>query len=182
LEHVPSAIILRPSIVFGPEDNFFNQFARMAQLSPALPLIGGGKTLFQPVYVADVAEAFAKALAGELQPKKVYELGGPEVMSFKQVLEYICKEIRRSPVLLPLPWMVSSALGIVGNMIPGKPITDDQVEMLKTDNVVSAKAQKAGLTLEGMGINPTSIEAIVPSYLYSYRKGGQFADTTKGLS
>ena len=182
LENMPNAVIFRPSIVFGPEDNFFNQFARMAQLSPVLPLIGWGKTKFQPVYVGDVAEAFALAVDGKLKPKQVYELGGPEVMSFRQVLEYICKETRRKPLLLPIPWPFATAMGIFGGMIPDKPITEDQVRLLKTDNTVSDDAEKKGRTLKGIGISPTSVEAVVPGYLYYYRKGGQFADSNTGLS
>ena len=182
LECMPNAIILRPSIVFGPEDNFFNQFARMAQLSPVLPLIGGGKTKFQPVYVGDVAEAFALAVDGVLKPKQVYELGGPAIMSFREVLEFICRQTRRTPLLLPIPWPAATAMGIIGGMVPGKPITEDQVRLLRKDNVVSAEAEAKGRTLKGMGISPTSVEAVVPAYLYSYRKGGQFADSSKGLS
>ena len=183
LDAIKDAVIFRPSIVFGPEDNFFNQFARMAELSPVLPLIGFGVTRFQPVYVADVAEAFAKAVDGEVKGgKAAYELGGSDIMTFKEILEYISQETRRSPFLMPLPWPIASAMGIIGGMIPGKPITKDQVCLLKTDNVVSEKAIKAGKTLEGLGINPTAVQAIVPGYLYSYRKGGQFADSTKGLS
>src|SRR5690606_32645263 len=114
---------------FGPEDNFFNQFARMAELSPVLPLIGGGKTRFQPVYVGDVAEAFARAAEGDVKGKQVYELGGPEVFTFKQILQYICKETRRSPLLLPVPWPLATVMGVIGGMVPGKPITEDQVRL-----------------------------------------------------
>lgn len=175
-------VIFRPSVVFGPEDNFFNQFARMAQMSPFLPLIGGGRTRFQPVYVGDVAEAFALAADGDVKPRRIYELGGPEIMTLREIFDYICKETRRSPAYLPIPWPVATAMGMIGGLIPGKPLTEDQVRLLKSDNVVSEQARKDGRTLEGLGITPTAAEAVVPEYLYAYRRGGQFADSSTGMS
>jgi uncharacterized protein YbjT (DUF2867 family) len=174
LEHVPSAIIMRPSIVFGPEDNFFNQFATLARYLPALPLIGGGETKFQPVYVGDVAEAVALALAGKAKPGTVYELGGPDVRSFRQILEYILAETGRKRPLIPIPFPIAELQGKILGMLPKPLLTRDQVLMLKSDNVVSDAAQSEGRTLEGLGIKPDSVEAIVPSYLYRFRAAGQF--------
>jgi uncharacterized protein YbjT (DUF2867 family) len=174
LAEVPTAKVLRPSIVFGPEDNFFNQFASLARILPALPLIGGGETKFQPVFVGDVAEAVAKSLAGEAVHGQVYELGGPDVWSFRQILEYILKETGRERLLLPIPFGIAEIQGRIFEMLPGKLLTRDQVELLKSDNVVSELAQKEGRTLQGLGIDPQSVQAIVPSYLYRFRKAGQF--------
>jgi uncharacterized protein YbjT (DUF2867 family) len=169
------AIIVRPSIVFGPEDNFFNQFANMARFVPALPLIGGGKTLFQPVFVGDVALAIATLIDRGVADGKAYELGGPEQMSFKQVLQFILKTIQRKRLLLPLPFNIASLFGAVAGLLPKPFLTIDQVESLKTDNVVSDLATKQGRTLQGLGIVARSVEAIVPAYLYRFRKAGQFS-------
>jgi uncharacterized protein YbjT (DUF2867 family) len=174
LRQVPSAVIMRPSIVFGPEDNFFNQFAGLARMLPALPLIGGGETKFQPVFVGDVAEAVALALEGKAKPGAVYELGGPARKSFRQILEYILKETGRSRALVPIPFPIAELQGRVLGMLPKPLLTRDQVLMLKSDNVVSEGAISAGLTLEGLGIQPESVEAIVPSYIYRFRAAGQF--------
>jgi uncharacterized protein YbjT (DUF2867 family) len=175
LAEVSSAVILRPSIVFGPEDNFFNQFAGLARMLPALPLIGGGETKFQPVFVGDVAEAVARALEGKATAGAAYELGGPRVWSFRQILEYILKETGRSRPLIPLPFPLAELQGRILQMLPMKPLlTRDQVLMLKSDNVVSDAALAAGRTLQGLGLAPESVEAIVPSYLYRFRKAGQF--------
>jgi NADH dehydrogenase len=170
----PNAVIMRPSIVFGPEDNFFNQFAALARMLPALPLIGGGDTKFQPVYVGDVAEAVARAVEGGAAPGAVYELGGPAVNSFRQILEYILKETGRNRALVPIPFPIAELQGKLLGMLPRPLLTHDQVLMLKSDNVVSDAARTAGLTLEGLGVTPTSVEAIVPEYLYRFRKAGQF--------
>jgi NADH dehydrogenase len=174
LETLPDSIILRPSIVFGPEDNFFNQFANMARFSPVLPLIGGGNTRFQPVYVGDVAEAVARSVDGELKAGTVYELGGPEVKSFKDCLTDMLDVTRRSRVLLPIPFEISSAMGKVMQLLPGAPLTADQVELLKTDNVVSETAAAEGRTLTGIGISPVTLAAILPSYLDRFREHGQY--------
>lgn len=173
------AIILRPSIVFGPEDDFFNRFGAMARFAPALPLIGGGKTLFQPVYVGDVAEAFALAADGKLVKGKSYELGGPEQKTFRQCLEQMLKIIDRDRLLISLPWFVASVMGKALGWLPGAPITSDQVEMLKTDNVVSPKAIKDKATLEAIGIKPKTLASILPSYLVQYRPQGQFTKITE---
>jgi NADH dehydrogenase len=175
LAEVPGSVILRPSIVFGPEDNFFNQFAGLARMLPALPLIGGGETRFQPVFVGDVAEAVAAGLDGKAKPGAVYELGGPAVRTFREILEYILKETGRSRPLIPLPFPIAELQGRILELLPMKPLlTRDQVLMLKSDNVVSEAAKADGRTLEGLGITPESIEAVVPSYLYRFRKAGQF--------
>lgn len=168
------AIIIRPSIVFGQEDEFFNRFGAMARIAPALPLIGGGTTRFQPVYVGDVAEAFALAVDGKLKAGTTYELGGPQTPTFKECLELLLKEIGRKKRLVSLPWFVASTMGKLIGWLPGAPITSDQVIMLKKDNVVSDEAIKENRTLEGMGIKPTPMSAILPTYLVQYRPHGQF--------
>lgn len=174
LETLPDSVILRPSIVFGPEDQFFNRFAAMARLSPALPLIGGGMTKFQPVYVCDVAEAVAKAVDGDLTPGAVYELGGPEVKSFKECMELMLEVIQRQRLLLPIPFGVASLQAGILERLPGKLLTTDQVRMLKVDNIVSAEAEQAGRTLAGIGINPSSLAAVLPTYLDRFRERGQY--------
>jgi uncharacterized protein YbjT (DUF2867 family) len=173
-ELVPNATIIRPSIVFGPEDNFFNQFAALARVLPVLPLIGGGETKFQPVFVGDVADLIARVIDGEAQGGRVYELGGPDVMSFKQILEYILKVTGRKRLLLPLPFPVAMVQAAIMEWLPGQMLTRDQVRLLAIDNVVSDAAHTEKRTLEGGGIHPSSVEAIVPSYLYRFRKAGQF--------
>ena len=176
LAALPSATILRPSIVFGPGDGFLNRFASMAVLSPALPLIGGGKTRFQPVYVGDVAEAVARALVRPEARGRIYELGGPAVWSFKDILVYILRETGRTRLLAPIPVFAAATLGRLAGLtaVIGVPpvLTRDQVLMLKTDNVVAPDA----LGLEDLDIEATGLEAIAPSYLWRYRHGGQFAD------
>jgi uncharacterized protein YbjT (DUF2867 family) len=177
---LPSATLLRPSIIFGPEDNFFNQFAAMARVTPALPLIGGGETKFQPVYVGDVAHAVLKGLDSG---GGTYELGGPQVYSFKQILAYIVAQIERPRFLAPLPFPIAGLMGSVFNavfkLIPfaAPPLTDDQVKMLKTDNVVSPTAKGFG----DLGVTQLeTVEAIVPSYLVRFKPYGQFQVRTKG--
>ncbi|WP_417671680.1 complex I NDUFA9 subunit family protein [Roseibium sp.] len=174
LETLPDSVILRPSIVFGPEDDFFNKFAAMARLSPALPLIGSGQTKFQPVYVCDVAEAVAKAVDGELQAGATYELGGPEVVTFKECLELMLQVTRRKRALLPVPFEAASLLGRICQILPKPVLTSDQVELLKSDNVVSAEAVEKGLTLEGLNIQTSTLGTILPSYLDRFREHGQY--------
>ena len=177
---IESAIILRPSIIFGPEDDFFNRFAAMAAISPVLPLIGGGRTRFQPVYVGDVAQAVAAALAGRAGPGATYELGGPQIYSFRELLEMVLAYTDRKRFLLPLPTLIAKLLALLAKPLPGPPpITIDQINLLKTDNVVSAEAIKAGRTLEGLGLTPQRVEAIVHAYLEQYRRRGQFANTIR---
>lgn len=172
---VPSAVILRPSIIFGPEDRFFNRFANLARFTPVLPLIGGGETKFQPVYVGDVADAARAALNGRAKSGATYELGGPETRSFKALLEYILAVTGRKRMLVSLPFPIARMQASVLELLPGKLLTVDQVKLLETDNVVSAAAEAEGRTLAGLGIQPSSYEAIVPTYLYSFREHGQFA-------
>ena len=174
LETVKNAVILRNSIVFGPEDSFFNRFADMARYSPALPLIGGGETRFQPVYVGDVAEAIARSVDGKVAGGRIYELGGPEVLTFRQCMEEMLKVIDRKRLLVTVPWPVAELMGSVLGMLPGALLTSDQVTQLRSDNIVSEEADAAGRTLQGLGIAPQSIDAILPSYLWRYRPAGQF--------
>ena len=178
---VPDAVILRPSIIFGPEDGFFNKFASMARLMPVLPLVGGGKTMFQPVHVEDVAEAVARSVDGKLTPGAVYELGGRDVMTFRECLEAMLAVIGRKRPFVTLPFGIASLIGSLSSMIPFvKPaLTSDQVKLLKSDNVVSDAAKAQGRTLEGMGINPVSLESILPTYLVHYRPHGQFTGSGK---
>jgi len=178
LDIVKDAIVFRPSIVFGPEDRFFNRFAAMARLSPALPLIGGGETKFQPVYVGDVAEAIARAVDGKVAGGRVYELGGPEVRTFRALMEEMLKVIARRRFLVPLPWWLARLQGRILGLLPNPLLTADQVELLKRDNVVSEAAREEGRTLEGLGITPRTTEAILPTYLWQYRTAGQFTKTT----
>ncbi|MBP1857979.1 complex I NDUFA9 subunit family protein [Rhizobium herbae] len=177
LEIVPEAVILRPSIVFGPEDGFFNKFAEMSRFSPVLPLVGGGNTAFQPVYVTDVAEAVAKAVEGKVAKGKIYEIGGPDVLTFKNCLEIMLKTIDRKRTLLPIPFGIASMIGSVASMVPfiAPPLTVDQVTLLKSDNIVSTAAQADGRTLQAFGIEATSVEAVLPSYMVRYRPQGQYS-------
>jgi NADH dehydrogenase len=174
LAAVPSAVIMRPSVMFGPEDTFFNRFAAMARILPALPLIGGGLTRFQPVFVGDVAVAIADAVDGRARAGATYELGGPDVLTFKELMQFVLKTIERRRLLLPLPFPLAKLKAAVLQYLPNPPLTPDQVEMLRSDNVVSDDARREGRTLEGLGITPDSIAAIVPSYLWRFRKSGQF--------
>lgn len=176
LRAVPDAVILRPSIVFGPEDGFFNKFATMARFSPVLPLIGGGHTKLQPVYVADVAEAVARSVDGAIARGRVYELGGPEVLTFRQCLETMLRVTDRKNPFVSLPFGVASLIGSIASLVPfvKPPLTSDQVTLLRSDNIVSQAAISEGRTLEAIGIEPALVEAILPSYLVRYRQQGQF--------
>ncbi|WP_422368985.1 complex I NDUFA9 subunit family protein [Pelagibius sp.] len=175
LQAFPKATILRPSVVFGPEDGFFNRFAEMARFAPALPLIGGGRTRFQPVYVDDVARAVVQALKDPASRGKTYELGGPRVYSFKQLMELLLKTTGRRRALVNLPFGVAKLQATFMELLPVPPLTRDQVTLLRSDNVVSEGA----LTLADLGIEPTTVESIIPGYLGKYRVGGQFADRMK---
>lgn len=175
LDSVPDAVILRPSIVFGPEDGFFNRFAGLAKMLPVLPLIGGGQTRFQPVYVGDVAEAVARGVEGKLRAGETYELGGPAVRTFEELLRLTLKEIGKKRLLLPIPWPIAKLQGAIFQILPNPLLTVDQVTLLKTDNVVSADAIEEGRTLSDMGIVATPLESVLPTYLWRFRTGGQFA-------
>ncbi len=172
----PDAVILRPSVVFGPEDNFLNMFASLARFTPVLPLIGGGETKFQPVFAGDVGEAVAAALEGRAVRAATYELGGPDILSFRQILEYILKTTGRKRLLVPVPFAVASMQAGLLQLLPSPLLTKDQVELLKSDNVVSASAIQQGRVLEALGVRATALETVVPSYLYRFRKAGQFTD------
>jgi uncharacterized protein YbjT (DUF2867 family) len=175
LAALPSAIIMRPSVVFGPEDEFTNRFAALARLSPALPLIGGGTTRMQPVYVGDVATAIADAVDGKAKAGATYELGGPEVLTMREIIETILEITDRHRMLVPLPFGLAKLQSVFLQFAPGAlKLTPDQVELLRSDNVVSQAAKAGGLTLEGLGITPDSMEAVAPNYLWRFRPAGQF--------
>jgi uncharacterized protein YbjT (DUF2867 family) len=175
LAAVPSATVFRSSVVFGPEDQFTNRFATLARALPLLPLIGGGETRLQPVFVGDVAAAIADAVEGKTQAGAVYELGGPDVLTLRQVQEYVLKTIERKRLLVPLPFGLAKLQAAVLQFAPGPlKLTPDQVELLRIDNVVSQSAKDANLTLQGLGIAPTSLEKVAPSYLWRFRRTGQF--------
>lgn len=173
-ETVPEAVIFRPSIVFGPEDDFFNRFGNLARISPFLPLIGGGGTRLQPVFVGDVAEAIARAVEGQLAGGTIYELGGPEVKTFRECMELLLAEIERSPLLVSVPWSVAHYIALVAQMLPKPLLTVDQVRLLKQDNIVSTAAEAEGRTLAGIGINPSNMRGVLPSYLQRFKPHGQF--------
>ena len=164
------SVILRPSLVFGPEDKFFNAFASIAQFSPALPLIGGGKTKFSPIYVADVAKAIVKTLKLENSKPKIYELGGPKNYSFKELMEILLEEIKKKRFLIPIPFSVAKLQSYFLQMMPNPLLTSDQVDMLKYNNIVSGEYP----TLEDLGIRGKTIQSILPKYIYRFRTGGQF--------
>lgn len=177
LQAFPNAVILRPSVIFGPEDQFFNRFAAMARISPTIPLVGAD-TKFQPVYVDDVAQAAELGVLGQAEPG-IYELGGPDVDSFRELIDQMLAVVRRRRLVLPLPFWIGSAMGhvsgaisaITGGLAP-QPITVDQVRSLREDNVVSGDEK----TFSDLGITPASIEAVIPSYLWQFRPSGQYAE------
>ncbi|TIS60359.1 complex I NDUFA9 subunit family protein [Mesorhizobium sp.] len=174
LETIEDAVIFRPSINFGPEDRFFNRFASMARLSPVLPLIGGGQTKFQPVYVGDVAEAVARSVEGEVKGGQIYELGGPQVLTFKQCMAEMLAVIDRKRFLVPVPWWVANMQASILGLLPNPLLTKDQVVQLREHNIVSDAAARDNRTLTGIGIQPQSIGSVLPSYLWRYRAAGQF--------
>jgi NADH dehydrogenase len=171
---IPAATIFRPSVVFGPEDLFTNRFAALARMSPVVPLIGGD-TRMQPVYVGDVATAVADAVDGKTKAGSIYELGGPEVLNMREIIEIILATIERQRMLVPVPFGIAKLQALALQFAPGPlKLTPDQVALLRIDNVVSDAAKAAGLTLEGLGISSDSLEAIVPQYLWRFRAAGQF--------
>jgi len=176
----PQAIIMRPSLIFGPEDKFFNKFADMARFSPFLPLIGGGKSKLQPVYVGDVAEMVARGIEGQLRGGTIYELGGPEVVTWRQVLEEMLRITRRQRKLIPVPLCLGVALGGVLGLLGKLPLvptiaTAEQIRLMQYDSIVSEAAKEEGRNLEGAGIRPQASSAILASYLWRFRVQGQFA-------
>ena len=181
----PNAVILRPSVVFGPEDQFFNRFATMARFMPVLPLIGDGLTKLQPVFVGDVAKTVALAVNGAAKPGTTYELGGPEIATLRRIFEFVLEVTCRKRLLFPVSFERAKAIGAITHTLRNLSlglypeiftITPDQVELLQIDNVVSAQANAEERTLLGLGIAPESFEAFAPTYLYRYRATGQFAD------
>ncbi len=175
LSAFPQAVILRPSIIFGAEDQFFNRFASLSRFTPALPLIGGGHTRFQPVFVGDVASAAIAALDGRARLGAIYELGGPRIYSFKQILQMIADYTGRRRVLIPVPFWSAKLQAFFLQWLPGAPLTVDQVRLLQKDNVVSDEAIQEERTLEGLSIKPLAVEDIVPSYLVRFRPKGEFS-------
>ena len=183
LAAAPTATILRPSVVFGPEDQFTNRFAALAQISPLLPLIGGGLTRLQPVYVGDVATAVADAVDGKTRQGAIYELGGPEVLAMREIIEIILRITERRRMLVSLPFGLAKLQALLLQFAPGPlKLTPDQVVLLQSDNVVSHTAKAADLTLEGLGITPDSLEAIAPQYLWRFRRAGQFQHKGPGAA
>ena len=182
-ETFPDAVVMRPSVVFGPEDDFFNRFGALACLLPALPLLGGGRTRLQPVYVGDVGQAVAAALSGQAKPGVAYELGGPRTMTLREAAELTLREIDRRRLLVGLPlgpsrWIAASTefaskatFGLFPKLLT---TTRDQVDLLASDNVVSAEAEAEGRVLSALGVQPQAAEAIVPSYLTRFRRTGQY--------
>ena len=166
----PTVTILRLSVVFGPEDQFFNRFAAMATISPVLPLIGGGETRFQPVYVGDVADAVLACLEDSATAGRIYELGGPKIYTFREVLELVLSEIRRKRGFVDLPFGLAAFQARLMSILPNAPLTPDQIELLKSDNIVSSGA----LTLASLGITPTPAEVVLPTYLDRFRRGGWY--------
>ena len=162
--------IIRPSIVFGDEDKFFNKFASLSEIFPALPLIGGGNTKFQPIYVGDVAKSIVSILEKEKIDQNIYEIGGPQIYTFKELIEILLKVIKKKRFLISIPFSVAKYQAKVFELFPKPLLTTDQVEMLKYDNIITGNCP----TLKELGIVPKNMEDIIPNYLYRFRKGGQF--------
>jgi uncharacterized protein YbjT (DUF2867 family) len=175
---IPPSGHRRPSIIFGPEDGFFNKFAAMARYLPVLPLVGGGHTRFQPVFVGDVAAAIVKALSSEEARGRTFELGGPSIYSFKELLQLILRETGRKRILAPLPFGIATVQAAFLQILPNPILTMDQVKLLKKDNVVAPTA--AGLA--DLGITPTSVEAVIPSYLWRFRAKGEYAADIQNIT
>lgn len=179
LEEFPDAIIVRPSIVFGPEDEFFNRFAAMAKIAPLMPLIGGGRTKFQPVFVGDLANAIANVATGAVgKPGTVYEAGGPEVLSFRQLMDRTQEWAGRNRGYFPIPFWLAKIQALILKLVPSslRPITYDQVLLLQKDNVVTDAAKSEGRTLAALGVpTPHAAATIVPAYLERFRPRGQFS-------
>jgi NADH dehydrogenase len=165
----PAATIIRPSVIFGQEDGFFNLFGGMARMLPALPLFGGGKTRFQPVYVADVADAIVAALYEDDATGQTYELGGPEVATYAELMDILLHEVRRKRFLVPVPFFIGDIQATFAGLLPNPPVTRDSMKSLREDNVVSDDAN----TLADLGVQATAMQTILPTYLHRYRKGGR---------
>jgi NADH dehydrogenase len=169
----PSAIIMRPSVIFGTNDEFFNKLGLIARMLPIMPLFGG-KTHFQPVYVGDVAEAFAEAVKGNLKAGKTFELGGPDVLTNRELVERVLRYTNRSNPILPLPAFVGRLLAFPLSFLPKPLVTGEQVTLMGIDNVVSPEAAKEKRTLAGMGIVPRPLDAVLPGYMWRFSANGQF--------
>ena len=174
-EIFPQAVILRPSIVFGPEDDFFNRFAALARALPALPLIGGGKTRLEPVFAGDVAKAVVAGIAGLANAGAPYELGGPEILTMKEVMSRVLDYTMRKRWLVPMPFWLAKTEASFLQLFPNPMLTVDQVRLLQTDSVVSEEAKREGRALEALGIEPVAIASVVPDYLEQFRPRGQFS-------
>ncbi len=170
LEAFPAATLLKPSVVFGPGDHFFSTFAAMARLLPGLPLFGGGTARVQPVYVGDVADAAMKVLDGADSPGQTYELGGPTVYTYRELMELLLRTVERKRLLVPVPERIALILAAIASLAPNKPLTRDMVKLAVADNVVGAGAK----SLKDLGIVPTSVEVILPTYMDRYRKSGRW--------
>lgn len=173
-KNFPGAMIVRPSVVFGPDDRFFNKMAAMARFSPVIPLFGGGESKFQPVFVGDVAEAMARLIDGGHNSGKVYELGGPDVATMKELTEFTLATAQRKRLLVPVPWGIANVIGTIAGLLPGAPIDRDQMDLIRPDHIVSDTAKREGRDLAGLGITARSFRSITPGYLYRFRKEGQF--------
>jgi len=178
LSAAPAAVILRPSVLFGPEDDFFNKFAAIARFSPALPLVGGGHTRFQPIFAGDVASAIVAAIEGHAKDGEIYEVGGPEVYSFKELMRFMLATVGRQRLLIPIPFALAKLQAGLLQLMPKPLLTPDQVELLRDDAVVSDEAKREGRTLEALGVEPLAMATVVPSYLWRFRKTGQFKGVT----
>ena len=165
------SVILRPSVIFGPEDKFFNRFASIAEFLPILPLIGGGLTYFQPIYVGDIAKSIMAVLEKEEINNNIFELGGPQIITYKELMKILLKEINKKRFLVPIPFPFAKFQAKILQLLPKPLLTVDQVEMLKYDNIVTNKYP----TLKDLKINPKTIESVLPNYIWRFRKGGQFA-------
>lgn len=166
--------ILRPSVVFGPDDEFFNMFAKLSMFLPALPLIGGGNTKFQPVYVGDIAKAVNNILKNPINEAKghIYELGGPDIVTFKEIYEILLQETNRKRALISIPWGIAKIQGAVMGLLPKPPLTLDQVKSLKTDNIIDGDEK----TLIDLGVEATAMDVILPTYLSTFKRGGRFSE------
>lgn len=177
----PSATILRPSIIFGPEDGFFNRFASVARLSPALPLFGGGHTKYQPVFVGDIARAVLTAIKETNAAAATYELGGARVYSFKELMAIILQITERKRLLIPLPFGIAKLVSIFTGLLPSPLLTWDQVKLLKQDNIVGQSGEDDIGTLATLGVeNLVSVEINVPTYLHRFRRYGQYEVSSVG--
>lgn len=177
-EAFPRATILRPSVVFGQGDGFFNRFAGLMRMSRvAFPLFGGGTTKFQPVFVGDVADAVANAIADSRTQGRTYELGGPAIYTLKDVLELVAKTTERKRMWVPIPFFLLDLGAVLTGWLPFAPVTLDQARLLRKDNVVKAGPDAASVgTLKDLGVQPTAVEAVLETYLYPYRPTGQYAE------